>query len=352
MIAKCSYYLISACNMRTLIPSSPSTLLSCFFLSFLVLAHGRFLLRDALNNYYYQLNLPGVLGPESLAFDCNGNGPYAGVSDGRILRWQGQGKGWVEFAITSANRKLCDGSENTDLEPICGRPLGLKFHPATCDLYVADAYFGLLKVGPNGGVATRLATSAEGVPLKFTNDLDIDPNSGVVYFTDSSVHYERRLFMEAISKADRTGRLLKYDLTTKKVSVLYRGLAFPNGVVLSKDNSYLLLVESMNFQVLKFPLSSYGVGVPHVFASLDRFPDNIRRNDNGDFWVALNTARGKLQGAVEDPVGIRFNEYGRVVQVVNGNGGDTLDSVSEIEEHDGRLWFGSPTQPYVGTLKN
>ena len=35
----------------------------------------------------------------------------------------------------------------------CGRPLGLKFNEATCDLYIADAYFGLLVVGHNGGVA-------------------------------------------------------------------------------------------------------------------------------------------------------------------------------------------------------
>ncbi|GKB20417.1 probable phospholipid-transporting ATPase 4, partial [Tanacetum coccineum] len=51
-------------------------------------------------------------------------------------------------------------------EHICGRPLGLRFDKKTGDMYIADAYFGLLKVGPQGGLATPLAT---GVPLKFTN---------------------------------------------------------------------------------------------------------------------------------------------------------------------------------------
>ena len=87
---------------------------------------------------------------------------------------------------------MCDGSTNPDNEPICGRPLGLKFNTATCDLYIADAYFGLVKVGPNGGVAQKLATSADGIPLHFTNALDIDSETGVVYFTDSSILFQRR----------------------------------------------------------------------------------------------------------------------------------------------------------------
>jgi sugar lactone lactonase YvrE len=52
---------------------------------------------------------------------------------------------------------------------------------------------GLLVVGGAGsGVATKLATQAQGLPLGFTNSLDIDQRSGVVYFTDSSTQYPRR----------------------------------------------------------------------------------------------------------------------------------------------------------------
>lgn len=54
---------------------------------------------------YSQLDLPGVVGPESIAFDCNGKGPYVGVSDGRILKWQEPELGWAEFAVSSSNRQ-------------------------------------------------------------------------------------------------------------------------------------------------------------------------------------------------------------------------------------------------------
>lgn len=55
-------------------------------------------------NNYYKMELNEVTGPESIAFDCKKEGPYVGVSDGRILKWHGPTLGWKEFAITSPNR--------------------------------------------------------------------------------------------------------------------------------------------------------------------------------------------------------------------------------------------------------
>ena len=94
------------------------------------------------------------------------------------------------------NRELCDGSTDPNKEPICGRPLGLKFDRKTCNLYITDAYFGLLIVGQNGGVAKTLATSTfnGGPPFKYLNNLDVDDQTGVVYFTESSRVFERRYF--------------------------------------------------------------------------------------------------------------------------------------------------------------
>lgn len=41
-----------------------------------------------------------AFGPESLAFDHRGGGPYTGVSNGRVLRWRADRRrpGWAEFA--------------------------------------------------------------------------------------------------------------------------------------------------------------------------------------------------------------------------------------------------------------
>jgi hypothetical protein len=43
-----------------------------------------------------------VQGPESVAFDPLGRGPYTGIADGRVLFWDGSA--WKDFAYTSPNR--------------------------------------------------------------------------------------------------------------------------------------------------------------------------------------------------------------------------------------------------------
>ena len=60
------------------------------------------------------------------------------------------------------------------------------------DLYISDAYLGLQVVGPSGGLATQLLTEVEGEPLHFTNDMDIDEEEDVIYFTDTSRNFRRR----------------------------------------------------------------------------------------------------------------------------------------------------------------
>ncbi|KAH9707684.1 Choline/ethanolaminephosphotransferase 1 [Citrus sinensis] len=174
------------------------------------------------------------VGPESLAFDCGGEGPYVSVSDGRSLKWRGSKLGWTQFATTTPYwrlRRLCDGSTSPRLEPWCGRPLGIEFSPVTCDLYIADAYFGLPKT--------------------------------------------------------EAGGYLKYDPHSNEVTIIYRGLAFPNGVALIKDKTFLLVAESIPMRVLRFWLHDHrAMCPPQPFAQLQKFPDNIEADSKGEFWVA------------------------------------------------------------------
>lgn len=94
------------------------------------------------------------------------------------------------------SEKLCaKGTDSTTkkqwkVEKRCGRPLGLRFDKESGDLYIADAYYGVLVVGPEGGIATPLATHVEGKPILFANDLDIHSN-GSIFFTDTSKRYNR-----------------------------------------------------------------------------------------------------------------------------------------------------------------
>ncbi|KAL6894049.1 hypothetical protein ACP4OV_008147 [Aristida adscensionis] len=323
-----------------------------------------------------------VQGPESVAFDPRGGGPYTGVADGRVVRWDGAR--WATFATTSPRwtAELCGGPrasplEYLPLEHLCGRPLGLRFHRETGDLYIADAYFGLLRVGPEGGLATPLATEAEGVRFNFTNDLDIDAD-GNVYFTDSSIHYQRRNFMQLVFSGDPSGRLLKYDPHTKETTVLHRNLQFPNGVSMSKDGSFFVFCEGSRGRLSRYWLKGEKAGTVDLFAILPGFPDNVRTNKEGEFWVAIHCRRSlyarlmsrqvKLRkfllslpipakyhylaqiGGRLHAVIIKYSPDGEVLDILEDTKGEVVRAVSEVEEKDGKLWIGSVLMPFIAVF--
>nr|XP_034570912.1 protein STRICTOSIDINE SYNTHASE-LIKE 10-like [Setaria viridis] len=191
----------------------------------------------------------GVTGAESLAFDRRGRGPYAGVSDGRVLRWDGNANGWTTFAYNANYKKnpLCTAPVRRpeDTESICGRPLGLQFYAKTSDLYIADAYLELMKVGPDGGEAEVVAAEAGGVPFNFTNGVDVDQATGDVYFTDSSTIYPRARNTQIMIHRDAAGRLLKYDARVGRVAVLKASLHYPNGVAVSADRTHVVVARCL-----------------------------------------------------------------------------------------------------------
>ncbi|CAI9785827.1 unnamed protein product [Fraxinus pennsylvanica] len=321
-----------------------------------------------------------VQGPESMAFDPMGRGPYTGVADGRVIFWDGHK--WTDFAYTSANRSgLCDPKPSImnylKNEHICGRPLGLRFDKRTGDLYIADAYFGLMKVGPEGGLATSLATEAEGVRLGFTNDLDTD-DEGNIYFTDSSTKYQRRNFLQLVFSGENSGRVLKYNPHTKETTVLFRNLQFPNGLSLSKDGSFFVFCEGSVGRLRKYWLKGEKARTSEVMAVLPGFPDNIRTNEDGDFWVAIHSRRTiyahllalypklrlfwlklpipvklhfLMQLGGSPAVIVKYSPEGKLLKILEDRQGKVVKVVSEVEEKDGKLWIGSVLMPFVAVYK-
>ncbi|KAG5560916.1 hypothetical protein RHGRI_004073 [Rhododendron griersonianum] len=327
-----------------------------------------------------------VFGPESLEFDSNGRGPYAGLADGRVVRWMGEAGGWETFALVTRNwsEKLCakgvdsSTSKQWKVEPQCGRPLGLRFDKKTGDLYIADAYYGLLVVGAEGGIATSLATHVEGEkrPIFFANDLDIH-NNGSIFFTDTSKRYNRADHFVIMLEGEATGRLLRYDPPTGTTHVVKDGLAFPNGVQLSKDQSFLLFTETTNCRIVKYWLEGPKTGTVEVAANLPGFPDNIRLNEKGEFWVAIDCCRTTWQEVFSNnpwmrsiyfrlPIRLKylarfmgmkmytvislFNDKGEVLDVLEDRKGKVMKLVSEVRETKGKLWIGTVAHNHIATL--
>ncbi|HEY0386174.1 MAG TPA: SMP-30/gluconolactonase/LRE family protein, partial [Pyrinomonadaceae bacterium] len=212
--------------------------------------------------------------PEGVAIDREGR-IYAGMEDGQVVRWRADGGGGPELFATTG-----------------GRPLGMDFDRQG-NLIIADANKGLLAINPQGAV-TVLSTEADGLAFRCPNDLDIAAD-GTIYFTDASSKFPLSVYKHDLFEHRPNGRLLAYEPETRQTRVVLDKIYFANGVAVSPDQSFVLVVETGLYRVLRVWLTGERKGKSEIFIdNLPGFPDNISSNGNDKFWLALVTPRNPL----------------------------------------------------------
>jgi sugar lactone lactonase YvrE len=285
-------------------------------------------------------------GPEDVAIDAQGN-LYVGYEDGRLVRYDADG----------ANPDLIT---NTG-----GRPFGLDFAPDGT-LVVADGYRGLLRVNTHSGAITVLTDRADDQAFAFTDDVDV-ARDGTVYFSDASSKFGPAMkARDDVIEHGGHGRLLKYDPATGTTTVLLKGLQFANGVALTADESFVLVTETGNYDVLRYWLKGEKAGTHDVFFdNLPGIPDGISGNGNGTFWVALFAPRNQALDAMSDKPLLRelvfrlpefmqpqparhafvlgLDENGQVTHNLQHKGSDAFSPITSVEQAGDRLYLGSLT---------
>ena len=292
-----------------------------------------------------------INGPEEVAVDEKGR-LYFGTPAGTI------------------SRLLPNGVIETFTET-GGRPLGMKFDQKG-NLIVADAKKGLLSVNPQGSIMI-LATSADGVPFKCTDALDIAKN-GTIYFTDASDKFPLKDYLLDMLEARPHGRFMRYDPATGTVTVLLRGLNFANGVALSRDEDFVLVNETYTYSIHRYWLAGPKAGTSDMFIeNLPGFPDNISSNGKGKFWLALFTVRNGMLDVLQQypkiksllsklPVSlwskskrhglvVALDERGNITGTLQDPTGKHLYDVTSAQEYAGYLYLGSFDADRIGKLK-
>jgi len=85
---------------------------------------------------------------------------------------------------------------------------------------------------------------------------------------------------------------------------------------------------------------------------LPGYPDNVRRDGKGGYWVALNQEKQRLDATPETApvkhlVGVRLDARGVEVEELTADKGVTL---SDVAERRGKLWLGSVELEDVGLV--
>eukprot|EP00054_Salpingoeca_dolichothecata_P000985 m.18016 g.18016 ORF g.18016 m.18016 type:complete len:404 (-) comp11602_c0_seq1:19-1230(-) len=344
-----------------------------------------------------------LTGPESIVVDEKRNRIYSSLNDGRI----------IFFPLTSANDLLSttttkaqkpsfqtllrtgeDYGENCGtyhFEPLCGRPLGMRLDSSGDKLIVCDAYKGLLSIDLQAEApkVQVLVTEVDGKSLTFPNDLDIDQENSIVYFSDSSGNFTRRDVLVEVLEASATGRVLAYDLQTSKSWTVKDNLRFPNGITFVPDTSEVYVASTTVATIFAIHVKTGELRV--VNADLPGLPDNLRMRQPQpqpdqqqqqlskatSMWVTCGSRRSQpfslaqlLSGhpKVRNLVARIFPAswilasmplYGLVIEMhLNGTIIQTLQDptgrlswLSEAEEHEGVLYLGSWKNGFMGVWK-
>jgi hypothetical protein len=128
---------------------------------------------------------------------------------------------------------------------------------------------------------------------------------------------------------------------------------------------------------MKYWLEGPKTGKVELVANLPGFPDNVRLNEKGQFWVAIDCCRTAAQEILTHnpwvksvyfrlPIRMRylawlmgmkmytvvslFNENGEILEVLEDPKGVVMKLVSEVREVEGKLWIGTVAHNHIATL--
>lgn len=231
---------------------------------------GEWLINDRLDSAVAEQR--GLAGPDTVIVGPDGK-RYTGVGDGRILRWSQDGP-VEEFA------------------KLDGRPVGMNFGPDGT-LYAADEEHAVIWKISSQGEVEQLLDSIDGRRFRFLNDVAIARDNRL-FFSESTSRWGLADNKRAMLEHGGDGGVFVRN-PDGEILQLLDALEFANGVVLSADESYLMVAETGAYRVTRLWLDGPRKGQREVLLdNLPGFPGDLSMAPDGSFWCSFFSPRKAL----------------------------------------------------------
>jgi len=206
------------------------------------------------------------------------------------LAWDFEGRLYTGLGNGTIVRISPDGTKEHFAHS--GWPLGLRFDHKG-NLIVCDQILGLISINPKGKISVLSnGATQDGIFRKFVfTDFHSIGTDGKIYFSDGSNKWND--FHDDFLEGHPRGSLLVYDPSTETTTYLLKDkLYFPNGILLSPSQDFILISETFMFRISCYWLSGPKAGSLEIFMDgLPGFPDNLSLSPRGTMWVAFPTIR-------------------------------------------------------------
>ncbi|KAL5210136.1 hypothetical protein ABZP36_005759 [Zizania latifolia] len=230
-----------------------------------------------------------VFGPESIEFDRYGRGPYAGLADGRVVRWMGEKTGWETFAVMSPDwdhlNILLEGEGTGRL---------LRYDPETNAVHVV--LHGLV----------------------FPNGVQISDDQRFLLFSETTNCRIMRYWLEG----PRAGQ----------VEVFADLPGFPDNVRLGSGGQFWVAIDCCR------------TAAQEVFAKRPWL-----RTLYFKLPLTMRTLGKMVSSRMHTLVALLDGE-GNVVEVLEDRGGEVMQLVSEVREVGRKLWIGTVAHNHIATI--
>ena len=216
----------------------------------------------------------------------------------RLMKWQEPGG----LGVFRDESKVVDGKRDTSNAPN-GNARDAEGRVITCE----HGYRRVTRTDPATGKSRVLVDRFNGKKFNSPNDLAVK-SDGTVWFTDPPYG------MGDNAKEQPGNYVYRLEPESKRVSVVVKGVEWPNGICFSPDEKRLYVANSGEDEpvIYAFDVKDDGaVGERKVFCRIDAgVPDGIRCDAEGRVWssaadgVHVFSADGKRIGkvAVPEPV--------------------------------------------------
>ena len=229
-----------------------------------------------------------------------------GLHFGEGPRWHGGRLWFSDFHAHAVSSVSLDGDVRVELD-IDDQPSGLGWLPDGSLLVVSMTKRQLLRRAPDGTVGVHADLS--GVATFHANDMVVDAmgRAYVGNFGFDLAAEMARVGIEGVMAAPGLANLALVH-PDGRVEVAARGLAFPNGSVITPDGRTLIVAESFGQRLAAFDIAADGtLSNRRVWAPTgDRIPDGIALDAAGRVWIANAAA----------PECVLIAEGGAVVEVI------------------------------------
>jgi len=307
------------------------------------------------------IDLHGWYGPEDIAVDKQGN-LFCGAHNTR-----------TDFT----NGRILKIDTNGVISTFCNTGAwvtGLGFDKDE-NLIACDQKRGLISVNQKGEITVLASHDEHGKPFLIPNDVDI-AGDGIIYFsnTSSKVSFSRRNARKILFEVKPDGGLYSYNPITKEVKTLIDSSFFGNGVAVSQNDDFVLMVDLTKYRVVKYWLKGDKKGQTEMFLeNLPGFPNGISRRNDGSFWLGFTTRRDDMLDKIQpkplvkkiifglpfwlqpkqEPFGMimHISATGVILKTYYDTTGKLVSEASSIEEHNGYIYLGGDLANHIGKYK-